>query len=155
MKKFSAIDYIIVFVVMLTVVFTFAKTRKAFIDNQKVHKIHFSVLSSYIDKDSQDVVKVGDKVQISLKETVYATVINVTEKEYFADSFNPKLKRFVSKAVETKSDILFDLECDATVSDAEILCGDNFPLRVGNAAYIQGKGYTFHGFIVSVNDLEE
>ena len=155
MKKFSAIDFVIVFVIALTVIFTFTKTRKAFVNNQDLHKIRFSVLSSYVDKDIKDIVKIGDKVQISLKETVYATVMDVTETEYFADSFNPQLKRFVSNAVDSKSDILFDLECDAVVSDAEILCGNDIPLRVGNEAYIQGKGYTFHGFIVSVNDLEE
>ncbi len=155
MKKFSAIDVFIILAFLFIVTFVCSKVTKQDTHVNPIQKIQFTVLVTYVDNDIKDVVSVGDKVQITPKEKIYATVVGIVENDYMADSFNPALKRFVTSSIKGKSDLLLTLVCDATVSDREIQVGDEFFARVGEQCYIIGKGYGMYGFIVTVEDFEE
>lgn len=151
MKKFSVIDIIIIVFLLAVISFGFLKVKNMILAENSNQKVHFSVLATNVDKGTGDIISIGDKVSISLKEKAYATVVGVTETEHFEDKFSPNLKRYSSQSVEGKSDILLELECDANVSETEILNG-NVPIRVGEESYIHGKGYSLQGYIVVADD---
>ena len=151
MKKFSVIDIIIVLFLAAVIAFGFLKVKDLIVSESTAQKVHFSVLATYVDEGTADIISKGDKVSISLKEKAYATVVKVTEMEHIEDRFSPSLGKYVSQPVEGKTDVMLDLECDANVSDTEITNG-NVPIRVGEESYIHGKGYSLHGYIVIVDD---
>ena len=153
MKKFSLIDVLIIVFLILVIAFGFLKVKNVISSSDSVQKVRFSVLASKVNSGIGDVISVGDTVSISLKQKAYATVVSVTETEHYEDKFSANLKRYSSQPVEGKSDILLELECDAKVSDTEILNG-NVPIRVGEESYIHGKGYGLEGYIVAVDDFE-
>ena len=151
MKKFSVIDIIIFLLVVIAI--GFFKVKNTIMSRNNEQTVHFSVLATEVNKGAGEIISEGDKVSISLKEKAYATVIGVTETEHFEDKFNQNLKRYVSQPIDGKSDIIVELECNANVSDTEILNG-NVPIRVGEESYIHGKGYSLHGYIVTVDDFQ-
>jgi len=150
-KKFTVIDVIIVLVLLAVIAFGFIKIKDNIQNGGTTQKINFTVLAKNVNKGVGNNVNIGDEVSISLKEKAYATVVGVSETEHKEAEFSPSKKKYVTQEVEGKSDIYIELECDANVSDTEIL-DDNVPIRVGNEAYIHGKGYAFEGFIVIIND---
>ena len=153
MKKFSVIDVLIIIFLLLVVVFGFLKIKNMVSEGVSEQSVRFSVLATEVNKGTGDIITVGDKVSISLKEKAFATVVSVSETEHFEDKFNQNLKKYVSQAIDGKSDIVLELECNANISDTEILNG-NVPIRVGEESYIHGKGYSLHGYIVTVDDLQ-
>lgn len=154
MKKFSAIDVLIIVFLVLVIAFGFLKIKNMISLGSSEQQIHFSMLATDVDKGTGDIISIGDRVSISLKEKAYATVVNVTETEHFEDKFNQNLKKYVSQPVENKSDVILELECNANISDTEITAG-NVPIRVGEESFIHGKGYSLHGYIVIVDDFAD
>lgn len=152
--KFSVIDIIIVVFLAMVIVVGFMKIKNTIISDEKAEKIHFSVLATNVDAGTKDIITVGDEVSISLKEKAYAKVVGVTETEHFEDKFSANLGKYVSQAIAGKADVLLSLECMANVSDTEILNG-NVSIRVGEESYIHGKGYSLHGYIVTVDEIED
>ena len=152
--KFSAIDILIVIFLAAVIVFGFMKVKNAIIKGESAQKIQFTVLATNVDTGTKDIISIGDKVSISLKEKAYAKVIGVTETEHYEDKFSANLGKYVSQAIDGKADLMIQLECAANVSDTEILNG-NVPIRVGEESYIHGKGYSLHGYIVTVDEVEE
>lgn len=153
MKKFSVIDVLIVILLLLVIVFGFLKVKNMVSEGSSEQSVHFSVLATEVNAGTGTIISAGDRVSISLKEKAYATVIAVSETEHFEDKFNPNLKKYVSQAIDGKSDIILELECNARISDTEILNG-SVPIRVGEESYIHGKGYSLHGYIVAVDDSQ-
>lgn len=153
MKKFSVIDVLIVILLLLVIVFGFLKVKNMVSEGSSEQSVHFSVLATEVNAGTGTIISAGDRVSISLKEKAYATVIAVSETEHFEDKFNPNLKKYVSQAIDGKSDIILELECNAKISDTEIING-NVPIRVGEESYIHGKGYSLHGYIVAVDDSQ-
>lgn len=150
-KKFTVIDIIIVVFLLAVIAFGFIKFGHGLSWGANTQKIKFTVLARKVDAGVGDIVNAGDEVTISLKEKAYATVLGVSETEHTEVEFNPNQQKYISQVVEGKADIFIDLECDANVSDTEILDNDA-PIRVGNEAYVRGKGYAFEGYIVKIDD---
>ena len=153
MKKFSALDIVIIAVLLLVILFGFLKIKNKIVAGATEQTVRFSVLSTEADTGTGDIISVGDRVSISLKEKAYATVVGVEETEHFEYEFSPNLKKYVSQSIEGKADIILELECTANISDTEILNG-NVPIRVGEESYIHGKGYSLHGYIVTVDEVQ-
>ncbi len=150
--KFSVIDILIVLFLIVVIIFGFKKFKDGGIIMEKPQeKVSFSVLINRVEKGSGDVIKEGDEVCISLKEKEYATVTKVTESPYYENCFVPNLGEYVSKQVDGKSDLLVELECMAEITENEILDG-KAPIRVGEEAHVRGKGYSFKGYIVFVDE---
>jgi len=149
-QKFSLIDIIIVLFLLIVISFGFIKL-KGTVGGSERTTVHFTVVSAKTDKDVSRIINVGDEVTISLKEKAYAKVVKAYEKPHFEAKFNPNFKKYVNQEIEGISDLYIDLECDATVTDTEIL-DDGVNIRVGNEANVRGKGYAFEGYIVSVDD---
>lgn len=153
MKKFSVIDILIIIFLVAVIAFGFLKIKNGVASNANKKKVHFSVLATNVNEGTGDIISEGDEVSISLKEKAYAKVVGVKETKHMEDAFNPNLQKYVSQPVEGKSDVILDLECDAVISDTEILNG-NVPIRVGEESYIHGKGYSLQGFIVVADDTQ-
>ena len=151
--KFSAIDILIVIFLMAVIAIGFIKIKNNITNGESAQKIHFSVLATKVDTGTKDIISIGDEVSISLKEKAYAKVIGVTETEHLEDKFSANLGKYVLQAIEGKADLMLELECMANVSDTEIING-NVPIRVGEESYIHGKGYSLHGYIVTVDEVE-
>ena len=152
--KFTAIDLLIVIFLVLVIAFGFLKIKDFASNGEGAQKVRFCVLATNIDAGMKDIISIGEEVSVSLKEKAYATVTGVTETEHFEDEFSPNSGKYVSQPVIGKSDVLVELECMANISDTEIL-NANVPIRVGEESYIHGKGYSLHGYIVTVDEVED
>ena len=151
--KFSVIDILIVLFLIVVIVFGFKKVKNSGLVIEKPHqKVSFSIMATRVDEGSGNCIKIGDNVCISLKEKEYATVTNVKETPYHETAFSQTLGKYASKPVDGKSDLLVELECMAEITENEILDG-KAPIRVGESASIRGKGYSFQGYIVIVDEM--
>ena len=151
--KFSIIDVLIVLFLIVVLGFGFKKVRNnGIVVDKPLKRVSVSILASRGEEGSGKVINIGDNVCISLKEKEYATITNVTEIPYKEIAYVQNLGKYASTPVDGKSDLIVELECMADVSETEILDG-KAPIRVGESATIHGKGYSFQGYFVNVEEM--
>lgn len=150
-SKFTIIDALIILIILAVVAVGVLKLAPGIMSGGKKEKVKFTVMVNKADEGISKVVGIGDEVSISFSEKAYAVVTGVSEKEHIESEFNQNTGKYVSQPVEGKCDVIINLECNASISDTEIANGE-VPVRVGSEMPVRGKGYTFKGYVVEVED---
>ena len=57
--------------------------------------------------------------------------------------------------VPNKVNVILTIECDGVVNGKDIVLGGGYDLKVGNQAFVKGKGYAAIGYVISINRLDE
>lgn len=150
--KFSFVDAVIVLAV-IAVLAVGIKLLPGISAGGEQKEVYFTVLASKSDEGIDELVNVGDEVQISFSERAFATVVGVSaepSEEY--EYFQPK-GVYMTHVLEGKSDVKVLLKCMADVSDTKIATGD-VPIRVGAEMPVRGKGYTLKGYVIELEERE-
>lgn len=160
--KFSAIDILIVIFLVVVIIFGFIKVGDFDLKDfdflnlseaKKTATVRFSVLSTYVDEGTGDMVSVGDELSINYLEKTTATVKKVSETQHVENIFNPYQGKYIEQEIEDKFDLMIELEC--TVDDADTaFLNDEVAIRVGEGVYLHGKGFTIFGWIVTVDEVD-
>ena len=82
-------------------------------------------------------------------------VINKENIPSTRDVLDEKNEKYVVAEVNDKIDIIITIEADATITDKDIIVGGGYPIKVGNSAYVKGKGYAGIGYVISIERLGE
>ena len=160
--KFSAIDILIVIFLAVIIVFGFIKVGNFDLkdidflnltENKKTATVRFSVLSTYVDDGTGDMVSVGDKLTLNYFEKTTAVVKRVSETRHVENIFNPYQGKYIEQEIDDKSDLMIELECTVDDVDTAFL-NDEVTIRVGEGVYLHGKGFTIFGWIVTVDEVD-
>lgn len=153
-KKFTAIDAVIILVIIAAVVFGVMKLGLVEVEKAEETVVQYDVLISECEDNVIDAITVGDEVSISNKEKDTATVKNVRTETSRTMTYNSEVGEYYMKTLESKKDLYVTLEAKATQTDTLIQAGTT-PIKVGLGTPVRGKGYALNGYIVNIDIAEQ
>lgn len=149
--KFTAIDAIIILVVLAAVVIGAVKLLPKFMNNSKQEQVEFTVMIQNKDKDFADAIHSGDSVTISLTEKDGGVVKNVKTEPAKTMAYNSIDNTYSNEVIEGKIDVYVTIEADTDVSALAIKAGGT-AIKVGAEIPVRGKGYASTGYVIEIND---
>lgn len=152
-KKLNVLDIIIIAVVFVACIFGYAYINKEedVVAPKGTTKIVYQVRTSDTFPDTFDMIEEGTTLYDSLKNY---NIGKVTKKEILPvekHDVDMRSGKFVKSnlPMEETIDILLTVEADAYMTEQNIMVGD-YEVKVGNQAFVKGKGYAGIGYIVSI-----
>ena len=127
--KFTAIDAIIILVILAVIVVGAIK-----------------ILPSFTNGSEK-----GDDVTISLTEKDGGVVKNVESKPAETMVYNSIDGTYSNEVIEGKYDVYVTIEADTDVSDLAIKAGGT-AVKVGAEIPVRGKGYASTGYVIGIDD---
>ena len=152
-KKFNIVDVFIILAALVIAVIGIKFLRKKEVITPTTTKIVYRFRS-----DEQD-PSVGDMVTDNMN--VYDSIKNyyigkVTDKELVPavrDVFDETTGVMNNAEVPGRVNIILTIEADGIVSGKDILLDNQYELKVGNQAFVKGKGFASTGYIVGIERL--
>ena len=153
MKKFTIIETLIVIALAAVIALAVLILKPKFTVNTGEDKATFTVLVSNANAGASDIINLGDEVSLSFSEKAYGTVTGIWEEPHKEAVYNAFYGAYKEQEMKGKSDIKITVECPAAISETQIKNGE-VAIKVGNSMPIIGKGYTFQGFVIELEDEE-
>ena len=143
--KFTAIDAIIILVILAVIVVGAIKILPSFTSGSEKEKVDFTVMVQNKDEDFANAITIGDDVTISLTEKDGGVVKNVESKPAVTMVYNSIDGTYSNEVIEGK------YEADTDVSDLAIKAGGT-AVKVGAEIPVRGKGYASTGYVIGIDD---
>jgi glycosyltransferase involved in cell wall biosynthesis len=149
MKKINLLDIIIVVAVLIASLIGFIYLNKDDTVMNNTQKVIYQVQALEVDPEVFDVINIDTDIYDSTKNILIG---KVTKKESMTatreekDSVNGVFK---DSSIPNKVDIILTIEANAEYTKKDIMVGE-YKIKVGQQAYVKGKGYAFIGFVVNV-----
>ena len=150
-RKFTAVDVIIILVVLAAIAFGVKKLLPSVMHPSGMQHIDFTVMLPQQDDNFAEAVKVGDRVTISLTEKDGGVVKDVRTEPATAIAFNSLDGSYANEVVEGKTDVYVTVEADVVSSDLALKTGGT-AVKVGAEVPVRGKGYAAMGYVIGIND---
>ena len=147
--KFTAIDAIIILVILAVIVVGAIKILPSFTNGSEKEKVDFTVMVQNKDEDFANAITVGDDVTISLTEKDGGVVKNVESKPAVTMVYNSIDGTYSNEVIEGKYDVYVTIEADTDVS--AIKAGST-AVKVGAEIPVRGKGYASTGYVIGIDD---
>ena len=138
--KFTAIDAIIILVILAVIVVGAIKILPSFTSGSEKEK-----------EDFANAITIGDDVTISLTEKDGGVVKNVESKPAVTMVYNSIDGTYSNEVIEGKYDVYVTIEADTDVSDLAIKAGGT-AVKVGAEIPVRGKGYASTGYVIGIDD---
>lgn len=152
-KKINILDVIIVLVVLLACVFGYVYINKQenVIIPKDTTKVTYQIRTTESLPETFGMIEENTIIYDSLKNSPIGTVIKkekIASERYDADILKGDYEK-TELPQEQCIDILLTIEADANITDQNIAIGD-YIIKVGEEAYVKGKGYAGIGYIVTI-----
>ena len=152
-RKFNFLDAIIILVVLIAGFFGYKYLKKTDVVAPNMQKVVYQVLTNEVDDVVFNQINTDTAIYDSIKNYYIGKVIKAEKLPATRDVFNEDADEYVSAEVEDKINILFTIEADGVVSGKDIIVGGAYDLKVGNQAFVKGKGYAAGGYVVAIERL--
>lgn len=150
MKKFNVLDIFIIIIILLACIFGYSYINK---DNgiiaNNTQKVTYQIKTSESIPQVYDAIENQTIIYDSLKNINIGTIIEKENTPTVKYGTNKKENKIVETEIDGKVDITLTIEADAVVTEKSITI-NGYEIKVGNEAYIKGKGYAGKGYIVSI-----
>ena len=146
--KFTAIDAIIILVILAVIVVGAIKILPSFTNGSEKEKVDFTVMVQNKDEDFANAIT---DVTISLTEKDGGVVKNVESKPAVTMVYNSIDGTYSNEVIEGKYDVYVTIEADTDVSDLAIKAGST-AVKVGAEIPVRGKGYASTGYVIGIDD---
>ena len=146
--KFTAIDAIIILVILAVIVVGAIKILPSFTNGSEKEKVDFTVMVQNKDEDFANAITIGDDVTISLTEKDGGVVKNVESKPAVTMVYNSIDGTYSNEVIEGKYDVYVTIEAD---TDLAIKAGGT-AVKVGAEIPVRGKGYASTGYVIGIDD---
>ena len=152
-KRLNILDAIIVLIVLVACVFGYFYINKSenTIIPDSTTKVVYQIRTMDSLPETYEMIEEGTTLYDSVKNYVIGTIVKKESLPSERYSYNTKTGEFVKTELPQDSitDILLTVEADAVITDQNISIGD-YIIKIGQNAYIKGKGYAGIGYIVSI-----
>ncbi len=149
-KKVNVLDIFIILIVLFACIFGYSYMNKGnTIVTNNTQKVVYKIRTTESFPKVYDAIAEESTLYDSLKNINIGKIISketVPSTRYGVDKKN---KKVVETEITNKMDITLTIEADATITDKSISV-NGYELKVGNEAYIKGKGYAGMGYVISI-----
>ena len=132
--KFTAIDAIIILVILAVIVVGAIKILPSFTNGSEKEKVDFTVMVQNKDEDFANAITIG-----------------VESKPAVTMVYNSIDGTYSNEVIEGKYDVYVTIEADTDVSDLAIKAGGT-AVKVGAEIPVRGKGYASTGYVIGIDD---
>lgn len=150
MKKVNGLDIFIIAIIAIACIFGYSYMNKGnTIVTNNTQKVVYKIRTTESFPKVYDAIAEESTLYDSLKNINIGKIISketVPSTRYGVDKNN---KKVVETELTNKMDITLTIEADATITDKSISV-NGYELKVGNEAYIKGKGYAGMGYVISI-----
>ena len=149
-KKINVLDIFIVLVVIVACIvgYSFIKKEDA-TTISNTQKVVYKIRTNESLENIYDMIEENTTIYDSLKNYNIGTIVAKEYEQSIKYGVNQAEKKMIPSILEDKIDVILTIEANATITDRTISIGD-YQLKVGNEAYIRGKGYAAAGYIISI-----
>lgn len=149
-KKINILDIFIILIVLVIALvgYSFIKKEDVVI-TPNTQKIVYKVKTIETLPQTYDYIEENTTIYDSLKNYNIGTIIKKEEEPSVRYGVDEEKRETIATEMPNKIDITLTIEANATVTDNLITIGE-YELKVGNEAYVKGKGYAAVGYVVSI-----
>ncbi len=149
-KKVNVLDIFIILVIFIVGIVGYAYIKK---DDGMIasntQKIVYQIRTNESSMRAYEMIEENTTIYDSLKNGSIGTIIKKEVEPSIKYGINTETGETVPNDVDDNVEIVFTIEAQATVTDSSISVGD-YEIKVGNEAYVRGKGYAGIGYITSI-----
>lgn len=150
-KKFTAVDVIIILVVLAALAFAAMKGIPMLKSGTEETDAECTVLISNVEKELGEAMQVGDTVTMSLTEKDGGVIKDVQIKPAELSAYNSISGEYITQTIADKYDIYVTIGVKAKESDTAITVGSTI-IKVGSETPVRGKGYAATGYTIDIED---
>lgn len=149
-KKINVLDIFIILIVVIACILGYSFIKKdEVVINDNIQKVVYKIRTNESLPQMYEMIEENTTLYDSLKNYNIGTIISKEYEKTTRYGVNQEERKVVPTIVDDKIDVILTVEANATVTDKKITVGD-YELKVGNEAYIRGKGYAAAGYIISI-----
>ncbi|MBQ9280050.1 MAG: DUF4330 family protein [Clostridia bacterium] len=149
-KRINWLDIIIILVLLIVAIAGYSYLKRDNVDiSPNTEKVVYQIRTNECLANVYDYIEEGSVLRDSIKNYNIGTIVAKDYEKSKRYSVSQDTREIVETELEDKIDIILTVEANATVTDKKISVGE-YPLKVGNEAYIKGKGYAAGGYIISI-----
>ena len=150
MKKVNGLDIFIIAIIALACIFGYSYMNKGNkIVAGNTQKVIYQIRTAESSPKVYEVIENETIIYDSLKNINIGKIVSKETTPSVRYGVDKNNKQVVETALTNKIDITLTIEADATITDKSITV-NGYELKVGNEAYVKGKGYAGIGYIISI-----
>ena len=150
MKKINGLDIFIIAIIAVVCIFGYSyMNRGNKVATANTQKVVYQIRTTESSPNVYEVIEDGAIIYDSLKNINIGKIVSKETTPSVRYGVDKKDKEVVETALTNKVDITLTVEADATITDKSISV-NGYEIKVGNEAYVKGKGYAGIGYIVSI-----
>lgn len=152
-KRINVLDIVIICVVLVACLFGYNYINKedSTIIGTSTQKVVYQIRTNESLPEVYEMIEEGTEIYDSIKNYKIGTIVKKEKLPSERYDIDTKTGKYVKSELPSNefSDILLTIEADATFSEQDISIGE-YVIKVGEEAYVKGKGYAGIGYIVSI-----
>ena len=152
-KRINVLDAIIILIVLVACIvgYTYINKKEMTIAPKNTEKITYQIRTMDSLPASYDMIEENTVIYDSVKNNPIGTIIKkeILPAEKYEVDMNKGVYVKSDLPAENYVDILLTIEADAVVGEQDISVG-SYVVKVGEQAYVKGKGYAGIGFVVKI-----
>lgn len=154
-RRFNLLDIAIILIVLVLGVFGYKYLKRTDVVAPNTQKIVYQIRTNEIEPIVYDKIAEDTDIYDSIKNYHIGKVTTKELLPAIREVFNEEKNEYEVDEVENKINVLLTIEADGVVSGKDIIVGGAYDLKVGNVAYVKGKGYAAIGYVVAIERLGE
>ncbi len=153
--KLNPLDFIIILVILVMGFVGYKVLKRTNVVSKDMVNVTYSFRSTKTKPEVADMIEEGMSVYDSIKNYYIGKIVKKEVAKDTSEVFNEELEQYVTCESETEVSITLTINVDATVEGRNIVVSNEYPIKVGNEAFVKGKGFAAYGYIVGVERLGE
>jgi len=154
-KKINLLDIIIILAVLVVGLVGYKFLKKTDVITPSTVKITYRFRSDEQEPASADMITDGILVYDSVKNYYIGKVVKKEVVPATRDLYDEVNDQYKQSEVPGMINIILTIEADGIVQGKDILLDNQYDLKVGNQAFLKGKGYASMGYIIGIERLEK
>ncbi len=151
--KINVVDIIIILLALAIVVGVFVWRKNAAknsVPTAGSGTVTYTIEVNYMVGDTAYLIHEGDEIVDNVKKYSIGTVTDVKVTDMLVSGRNLETGDFINTAADGYRRAEVTLTSPCTVTDANIVVGGGYNVKVGSEAFITGPGYMGSGYVIAV-----
>lgn len=153
--KINPIDFVIVLIVVVAGLVGYRFLRKTDVIVPNTVKVTYKVRSNDVMPEVAEMINKDTELFDSIKNYHIGKVIDKEVTPAQKAVFDQHSQKYNVVDIKDEINIILTVEADAVVEGKDIVLDNAYALKIGNQAFVKGKGYAYAGYIVAIDRLDE
>ncbi len=153
-RLINPLDFVIILIALVVGFVGYKALRKTNVISKETVSITYKVKSMETKPEVVDMIKEGMDVYDSVKNYYIGKVKDIEVGKDIKEVFNEQTGEYELSESDNVS-IVLTITADAEVERKDIVVSSEYPIKVGNEAYVKGKGFALYGYVIELERLGE